>query len=165
MDLITDFPPTERGYETIVGFFYRLSKMVNLAPCTKTLTATEMVHIFENNVWKLHGIPSNIVLDRDVRFASFWSLMCENFGIEHNKSAGKHPQSDGQTENGNGVLKDTLRLFVNDSLTNWDTLLSVAEFAINNAHNSTVQTTPFMLNCGQHSDIPVAFFCGTKIHG
>ena len=152
MDVITDLPPTERGFDTIVVFVDRLSKMVYLAPCTKSVTATELVHLFGENVWKLHGIPSNIVTDRDVRFASFWELMCEHFGIEHNKSSGKHPQSDGQTENANGVLEDTLRHFVSDSQTNWDTLLTVAEFAMNNAHNSTIQTTPFMLNYGQHPD-------------
>ena len=158
MDLITDLPPTERGFDTIVVFVDRLSKMVHLAPCTKSVTATDLVHLFENNVWRLHGIPSNIVTDRDVRFASFWEQMCEHFGIVHNKSSGKHPQSDGQTENANGVLDDTLRHFVNDSQTNWDTLLPVAEFAMNNAHNSTIQTTPFMLNYGQHPDTPVALF-------
>ena len=65
MDLITDSPPTERGYESIVVFVDRLSKMVHLAPCTKTVTAIELVHMFENNVWKLHGIPSNVVLHRE----------------------------------------------------------------------------------------------------
>lgn len=158
MDLITDLPLTERGFDTIVVFVDRLSKMVHLAPCTKSVTATELVHLFENNVWKLHGVPSDIVSDRDVRFASFWGLMCEHFGIVHNKSSGKHPQSDGQTENANGVLEDTLRHFVNDSQNNWDTLLPVAEFAMNNAYNSTIQNTPFMLNYGQHPDTPVALF-------
>ena len=29
---------------------------------------------------------------------------------------------------------------------------------VNNAHNSTIQTTPFMLNYGQHPNTPVALF-------
>ena len=53
-------------------------------------------------------------LDNEI---NFYFAMCEHFGIEHNKSSGKQPQCDGQTENANGVLEDTLRHFVNDSQT------------------------------------------------
>ena len=159
MDLITDLPRTQKGHDTIVVFVDRLSKMVHLAPSTKTITSSGLVQLFEEHVWKLHGIPSDIVSDRDVRVQSeFWQLMCEHFGIEHNKTSSHHPQSDGQTENANGILEDTLRHFVNGTQTNWDALLPVAEFAMNNAFNSTIKNTPFMLNYGQSPDTPIALY-------
>lgn len=81
-----------------------------------------------------------------------------SFGIAHNKTSSHHPQSDGQTEIANGVLEDTLRHFINGTQTDWDRLLPVAEFAMNNAYNSTIQTTPFMLNFRQSPDTTVALY-------
>jgi hypothetical protein len=54
-------------------------------------------------------------------------------GIKHCMSTGKHLQTDGQTENANGVLVDTLRHFVGPYQSNWDKLLPGAEFAMNNS--------------------------------
>ena len=73
-------------------------------------------------------------------------------------STARHPQTDGQTENANGVLEDTLRHFVGPYQVNWDELLPVAEFAMNNAWNTSVGNTPFMLNYGQHPDTPTIAF-------
>ena len=65
-----------------------------------------------------------------------------------------HPQTDGQTENANGVLEDTLRHFVGPFQSDWEDRLPVIEFAMNNSWNSSIQTTPFMLNYGQGPDDP-----------
>lgn len=160
MDLITDLPVTERGHDTIVVFVDRLSKMVHLAPSTKTVTAEGLVELFEQHVFRLHGLPNDIVSDRDVRVQSeFWKLICDQFGIIHNQTSSHHPQSDGQTENANGVLEDTLRHFVNqESQRDWDALLPVAEFAMNSAYNTTIKNTPFMLNYGQNPDTPITLY-------
>ena len=45
---------------------------------------------------------------------------------------------------------------------NWDTLLNVVEFAINNAWNESIQNTPFMLNYGQNPDTPTIAFLRSR---
>ena len=60
-------------------------------------------------------------------------------------STKNHPQSDGQTENANGVMEDTLRHFVGPYQQDWEELLPVVEFAMINWFNSAIQNTPFML--------------------
>jgi Integrase core domain/Integrase zinc binding domain len=156
MDLITDLPETENGYTAIVVFVDRLSKMVHLAPCTKNVDAEGLGELMEQHVFRLHGVPQDIVSDRDIRFASqFWQQSCEHLKIRLSRSTAQHPQSDGQTERANGVLEDTLRHFVSPYQTDWDKLLSVAEFAMNNAYNESIRNTPFMLNYGQSPDTPV----------
>ena len=156
VDLITDLPRTARGHDTVVVVVDRLSKMVHLVPSTKTVTAEGMARIFEENVFRLHGIPQDIVSDRDVRFqAQFWREFCTRLGIKLNMSTGKHPQTDGQTENANGVLEDTLRHYVGPLQNDWDERLAVAEFAMNSAVNASTRATPFMLNYGQQPDTPV----------
>ena len=43
-----------------------------------------------------------------------------------------------------------LRVFVNFEQNNWIKLLSMAEFAYNNAKNASTGLTPFKLNCSYH---------------
>jgi hypothetical protein len=56
----------------------------------------------------------------------------------------------------NRLLEETLRHYVNEHQSNWVSLLPMAEFAINNAHSSAIQSTPFFLNYGQHPRVPGA---------
>jgi transposase InsO family protein len=73
------------------------------------VTARELAVLFENHVWKHHGVPTSIVSDRDVHFrAHLWQELNRRLGTKLCMSTAKHPQTDGQTENANGVLEDTL---------------------------------------------------------
>jgi hypothetical protein len=65
-----------------------------------------------------------------------------------------HPQIDGQMERVNMILEDMLRHYVSPTQEDWDLYLSLVEFVYNNAWQKSIQTTPFMLNYGQHPLIP-----------
>lgn len=163
MDLITDLPPTKRGFDSIVVFVDRLSKMVHLEACTKSVTAAGLARIFEERIFRYHGFPQDIVSDRDVRFrALFWKELCARIGIHHSMSTAEHPQSDGQTERANQVLEDTLRHFIGPVQNEWDERLPVVEFAMNSAINASTQASPFMLNYGQLPDTPVVAYLRGK---
>jgi hypothetical protein len=155
MDLLKDLPATKRGYDAIVVFVDRLSKMVHGSACTKSVTAERLEEIFAHEVLKHHGLPSDIVSDRDVCFQSeFWKTVHNRLGVKLSMSTAEHPQSDGQTARANGILEDTLRHFVGPYQTDWGAYLAVAEFAMNNAWNQRIQNTPFMFKFGQHPDTP-----------
>ena len=72
-----------------------------------------------------------------------------------NLSTAYHPQSDGQTERMNRTLGDMLRNFAGRNPAVWDTHLSAAEFALNNAVNRSTGKSPFFLNYGYHPALPV----------
>ena len=76
--------------------------------------------------------------------------------IKRCMSTAYHPQSDGQTERMNRLLEDMLRHYVSPTQTDWDTHLPLVEFAINNAYQESVQSTPFMLNYGRHPHTPAS---------
>ena len=67
-----------------------------------------------------------------------------------------HPQTDGQTERANRTFITILRNFVDQQQSNWDLLLSAAEFATNNAINSSTGISPFFLNLGSHPNMPLS---------
>lgn len=155
-DFIVRLPTTQHKFDAIAVFVDRLSKMVHLAPCRTDMTAVQFADLFVDTVVKLHGMPKNIVSDRDTKFTSlFWSQVCMRMGVEQCMSTAYHPQSDGQTERMNRVLEEMLRHYVGQQYTNWDALLPMAEFAINNSFNKSIQNTPFFLNYGQHPLVPV----------
>ena len=69
LDLITQLPRTKSGNTSIIVFVDRLSKMVHFAPMLGDGTA-EYVKAFLMHVISKHGIPDEIISDRDARFTS-----------------------------------------------------------------------------------------------
>ena len=65
-------------------------------------------------------------------------------------TSANHAQTDGQTERTNKTLEQILRSFVNQTHTNWDSLLPLAEFAYNDTVNASTKLTPFQADNGQH---------------
>ena len=68
-DFITDLP-LFHGYDSILTVVDRLSKEVELITCTKTCLALDTAKLFLANVWKHHGLPCSITLDRGPQFAA-----------------------------------------------------------------------------------------------
>ena len=60
------------------------------------------------------------------------------------------PQTDGLTERVNHVVEDCLRCFVNHGQSNWDEVLPLCQFAINNFCQSSTFESPLFLNSGYH---------------
>ena len=157
-DRIVGLPKTKRGNTAILVVVDRLTKMTRIGACKDTSTAEDLARLFVDMVWKLHGMPRYITTDRGPEFTNkFVAHILAMLGTEHCKSTAYHPQSDGQTERMNRVLEDMLRHYVNPKQNDWDDLLAPAEFAINNAYQSSIQDTPFFLNYGRHPRMPKDF--------
>ncbi len=81
MDLIVKLPTMAAGYDSILVFVDRLSKMVHFVPTTETLNAQGFDVLFVNNVVRLHGLPRTLISDRGPQFNNiFWEEVCEILG-------------------------------------------------------------------------------------
>jgi hypothetical protein len=60
-----------------------------------------------------------------------------------NFSSAYHPQTDGQTERVNQILKDMLRACALKDIQSWDKCLSYAEFSYNNNYQESIKMAPF----------------------
>ena len=157
IDFITQLPPTRSGYTAIAVFVDRLTKMAHFVPTVNEVSAEQFARLFRDNVWKHHGVPCDIVSDRDPRFTGkFLRSVCNLLQTRQSLSTPYHPQSDGQTERTNRILEDMLRHYVNPTQDDWDEHLATAQFAYNNAWQESIKETPFFLNYGCHPRTPMS---------
>jgi hypothetical protein len=155
MDFVTALPCSKKGHDAVLVVVDRFTKMVKFIPTMKTVTAEGAARLFFDNVFRMMGMPKEIISDRDPRFTGkFFRALCKLMGTKQSFSSAFHPQSDGQTERANRVLEDALRHFVAPDGTDWDEHLSSIEFAVNNAYQESTQNTPFSLNYGRHPRFP-----------
>ena len=132
VDLITELPQSH-GYNSILVTVDRLSKRAHFIPTTSDVTSLGVAWLFRDGVWKLHGLPEEVISDGGPQFVSnFMRGLSETLGIKVAASMAYHPQTDSQTERVNQEVKQFLHLFVNQRQDNWYDWISIAEFAYNN---------------------------------
>lgn len=143
--------PSSCGFDAINVWVCRLTKQAHFIADKTTATASDFSENFVNHIFRLHGLPEDIISDRGSLFMSrFWKKTCEKLGINMKYSTSFHPQTDGQTERVNQTLEQYLRCFVNHNQDNWVKLLPLAEFAYNNSINASTGKSPFLANYGFH---------------
>jgi hypothetical protein len=143
MDFIEGLPTSNRQ-SVILVVVDRLTKYVHFIPLSHPYTAAKVASLFMQYVFKLHGLPSSIVSDRDTAFTSiFWQELFIKQGIELAMSSAYHPQTDGQTEVVNRSLEQYLRAFASDKPQQWVDWLPLAEFWFNTNYHTSTHTSPF----------------------
>ena len=87
---------------------------------TTSISSNEVARIYQNNIWKIHGIPKKIISDRGPQFAlTFMGELYKALGIKRAISTAYHPQTDGQTERINQEIEVFLRHYINYRQDDW----------------------------------------------
>ena len=148
VDFVTGLPPSE-GNNTILTVVDRFSKAVHFIPLPKLPTALETSDLLVQHVFRLHGIPQDIVSDRGPQFTSrVWAAFCQALGASVSLTSGYHPQSNGQTERANQGLESSLRCVAFRLPASWSTHLPWVEYAHNSLISSATGLSPFMVTHG-----------------
>jgi hypothetical protein len=160
MDFIEGLPNSS-GKQVILVVVDRLSKYAHFISLAHPYTAEDVVRIFMDNIFKLHGMPDTITSDRDPIFVSrFWSEFFKLQGVALNKSTAYHPQSDGQTEVVNKCLETYLRCMCSSQPTSWSQWLSLAEWWYNTNYHTAIRTTPYEVVYGQPPPVHLPYLPG-----
>ena len=133
MDFITGLPKNFGHHDSIMVVINKLSKEAHFIPIKSTYKVVNITDIFMKEIFKLHGVPKAIVLDRDAKFTgNIWKYLFKGLGTQLNFSTVYHPQTDGKIERVNQVLEDMLRIYVMKKPGKWEDYLHLIEFAYNN---------------------------------
>ncbi|MBW0523693.1 hypothetical protein O181_063408 [Austropuccinia psidii MF-1] len=119
-------------------------------PTICSITSLDLAHLFINNIFSKHGLPSSIVSDRGSLFiSSFWTNLCQQLKISKDLSTAYHPETDGQTERVNWILEQYFWMYVSYHQDYWNTCLPLAEFGYNNSDHSSTKQSPFFTVYGR----------------
>ncbi|KAI3819610.1 hypothetical protein L1987_13451 [Smallanthus sonchifolius] len=70
MDFITKLPRTSSGYDSIWVIIDRLTKSAHFLPIREDFKVEKLARIYIDEIVSRHGVPLNIISDRDARFTS-----------------------------------------------------------------------------------------------
>jgi hypothetical protein len=153
MDFVGPLPESgnrDGQFDSITVVICLLTSMVHLVPSRTNYNASQLAELMFEHVYKLHGLPQNIISDRDVLFTStFWSRLHRLIGTKLRMSSAYHPQSDGSTERANRTITQMLRQCIQPDQKDWVSKLPAIEFAINSARSESTGYAPFFLNSGR----------------
>lgn len=143
IDFVTGLPASQ-GKTTILTVVDRFSKMVRFIALPKLPSAKETAAALLDQVFRIFGLPVDIVSDRGPQFtAQFWRAFCTLIGASVSLSSGYHPQSNGQTERMNQDLETTLRCLVARNPASWVDNIIWVEVAHNLLPCSASGFSPF----------------------
>ena len=155
MDFIKKLLSSSR-FNTILVIVDWLTKQAIFISAYDTIMSVDLAHLFVLHVFSKYSIPSHITSDRDSEFVSnfFWSLGT-TLDMRLHFTSDYHPEGNGQTEPTNQTLKQYLHVYCNYQQDNWSELLSLVEFAYNNALSTTTGVFLFFTNKRYHPNITV----------
>lgn len=158
--------PLSHGKSTILVVVDRLTKYAHFMCLTHPYSALTVAQAFLDHVFKLHGLPTILISDRDRVFISqFWTDFFKLQGVELHLSTAYHPQSDGQTKVVNHCLETYLRCMYGDQPANWSKWISLAEFWYNTSFHTAIETTPFEALYGYPPPLHIPYFRGdSSVH-
>ena len=138
-----------------------MTKSAHFLPVHTNWPLTKLAEAYVKEIVRLHGVPINIISDRDPRFTSrFWKSLQEALGTKLSFSTAYHPQTDGQSERTIQTLEDMLRACVLELKGNWSAYLPLAEFAYNNSYHSSIDIAPYEALYGRKCRSPL---CWTEL--
>ena len=150
LDFMGELPKSD-GFNAIYVVSNQLMKMAHFIPTMTNISAPDLMKLHVCHIWKLHGIPlihgTNC---RSTFTVNFMKNIYKELRIELQFSTAYHPQTQGQVENNNKWMEMYLWMFCSHWQDDWVDLLPMVEFAYNNHHHPSIDTTPFFVNYEYH---------------
>ncbi|CAA0835121.1 Unknown protein, partial [Striga hermonthica] len=155
IDLIEPLPTGKGGVKyavVAVDYFIKWAEAEPLA----TITEQKMVDFLWKSIICRFGIPHSVVTDNRRQFeGKRFGTFCEELGIRHHFSTPYHPQSNGQAEAINKIIKQGLKVRLESSKGAWPEELPNILWSYRTTTRSATGETPFSLAYGAEAMVPV----------
>ena len=101
------------GYDSVCVSVNRLTKEQHLTACHFIITSEGLADLFIRDIFRLHELSDSVTSDWEPQFiGAAWKQVCRKLEIKAQLSTVFHPETDGQTEKINDIIKQYLRAFV-----------------------------------------------------
>eukprot|EP00253_Pinus_taeda_P027829 PITA_27829 len=139
----------------------RISKFSHLCVLPLPFTPTLVAQSFMDQIFKLHGMPTSIVSDRDPIFTNnFWQELFKLQGTQLQLSTSYHPKTDGQTKAVKKCLDTYLKCFTSERKHLWVQWLPLAEWWYDTNYQAATKMTPYEVFYGQLPPSPTSYIHG-----
>ena len=160
MDSITSLPKSGNKL-VIMVVVDRLSKYAHFCTLPHPFTPTLVAQAFMDQIFKLHGMPTSIVSDRDSTFTrKFWQELFKLEGTQLQLSTTYHPQTDAQTEAAKKCLETYLRCFTFKKQHQWVQWIPLDELWYYNNYHEATKMTPYEVVYRQLPPSPISYIPG-----
>ena len=155
IDLIGKISPSYQGNKYILTIVCHFSRFVQAYALPDKRSATISRAFFD---YVCHyGAPKHCVSDRGSEFiASDFREIAERLNTKLHLTTAFHPESNGQTEAFNKLLKNTLHAMVNADNKTWDESLPCAVLALNCSYHAAIKDVPYYIFHGRDPPLPYA---------
>ncbi|UYV73868.1 K02A2.6-like [Cordylochernes scorpioides] len=142
------FKKSVEGYEHILTIVDRFSEYALAIPVKDTKAETTC-NALSDNLLYVFGTPKCIICDQGKSFdSSTFRDFTRLYDIKHIMASVAHPQTNGLCEKLNGVIKNGIRVYLEDDHAEWPRFVKTATFAYNSSIQSSTQVTPHKLIFG-----------------
>ena len=142
-DFMGPFKQTKSGNKYIMiitDYFTKWTEAYAVPSCDAKTTA----RAFIDGWCTRYGPPEKLLSDQGANYMSH--LVDEVLNLTsttHLRTAAYHPQTNGQSERTNQVLKTQLSMYVGEKGTDWDEYLQLVMFAYRTAEHTSTKFTPY----------------------
>ena len=154
LDFIGPLPKTLKGNEHILLMVDQFTKWVECIPLpsqTAEVTATAAI----NEFFCRFGYPFRIFTDQGRNFEnSLFTNVCKLLQIHKSRTKPYRPSANGQVEQFNRTLMDSIRCFVGKTQNQWDKYLPQIAGAMRPTVNRSTGFKPNMLMLGREINLP-----------
>jgi transposase InsO family protein len=148
-------PPSNNGHKYIVVVVDYFTKWAEAMP-TFNNTIDTVAHFLFNHIISHFGVPLQLIFDHRKHFENeIFIELSSRLGFFHEFTSPYYPQSNGQVEAVNKVLKTMLQHIVNKHKSNWHNMLFSALWAYRTTVKIATGFTPLHLVHGVEATLPI----------
>ncbi|KAK0573215.1 hypothetical protein LWI29_004479 [Acer saccharum] len=155
IDLICPMPTAPGGAKhaiVAVDYFTKWVEAESLVHITKENTTS----FVKKNILYRFGIPNTIITDNGTQFNGMkFRELCDKYGINNYYTTPAHPQTNGQTEAVNKIIKHNLKAKLVAKKGSWAEKLPQVLWAYRTTKRSSTGETPYSMAFGVEAVIPV----------
>ena len=148
IDTVGPFPLTENGNRYAVTMQCDFTKFVIIVPITDKSSSTIAKAVVQNCILNF-GPMKSIKTDQGTEYKGVFDEICKLLSINHVCATAYHPQTIGALERNHRCLNEYLRIFCNESRSDWDEWMPHYCFSYNTTPSADHNYTPFELLFGR----------------